>query len=75
MVLGPMYTRKNVQVVTDLQTNCKKVVVKAISGCTRTACSQLLCQIWNKLLSPCYKVDDGDRLAAGCSNKTDTGCS
>ena len=27
-----------------------------------------------KLLSPCYrKVDDGDRLATSCSNKTDTG--
>ena len=29
-------------VVTDLQTSCNKVVVKPISGCVRTACSQLL---------------------------------
>ena len=35
------YIRKNVQVVTDLQTSCNKVVVKPISGCVRTACSQL----------------------------------
>ena len=33
------YTRKNGQVVTDLQTSCDKVVVKLISGCVRTACS------------------------------------
>jgi hypothetical protein len=33
---------KNAQVVTDLQTSCNKVVVKPISGCVRTACSQLL---------------------------------
>jgi hypothetical protein len=30
-------------------------------------------QVWNKLLSPCYKVDDGNRLATSCSNKTNTG--
>jgi hypothetical protein len=30
------------QVVTDLQTSCNKAVVKLISGCVRTACSQLL---------------------------------
>jgi hypothetical protein len=66
-------TGKNMQVVTDLQTSCNKVVVKPISGCVRTACSQLLWQVWNKLLSPCYKVDDGNRLATSCSNKTNTG--
>jgi hypothetical protein len=43
-------TRKNAQVVTDLQTSCNKVVVKPISGCVRTACFQLLRQVWNKLL-------------------------
>ena len=32
-------------------------------------------QIWNKLLSPCYKVDNGNKLAARFSNKTNTGCS
>jgi hypothetical protein len=36
------YTHKNAQVVTDLQTSCNKVVVKPMSGCVRTACSQLL---------------------------------
>ena len=35
-------TRKNAQVVTDLQTSRNKVVEKPISGCVRTACSQLL---------------------------------
>jgi hypothetical protein len=35
-------TRKNAQVVADLQTSRNKVVVKPISGCVRTACSQLL---------------------------------
>jgi pyruvate carboxylase len=47
-------SRKNAQVVTDLKTSCNKVVVKPISGCVRTACSQLLRHDWNKLLSPCY---------------------
>jgi hypothetical protein len=59
----------------ELQTSCNKVVVKPISGCVRTACSQLLWQVWNKLLSPCYKVDDGNRLATGCCNNTNTGYS
>jgi hypothetical protein len=36
------HTRKSAQVVTDLQTSCTEVVVKPISGCVRTACSQLL---------------------------------
>ena len=43
------YTRKNAHVVPDLQASCNKAVVKPISGCVRTACSQLLCQVWNKL--------------------------
>jgi hypothetical protein len=35
-------SRKIAQVVTDLQTSSNKVVVKPISGCVRTVCSQLL---------------------------------
>jgi hypothetical protein len=66
-------TCKNAQVVTNVQTSCNKVVVKPISGCVRTACSQLLWQVWDKLLSSCYKVDDSNRLATSCSNKTNTG--
>ncbi len=27
-------------------------------------------QVWNKLLLPCYRVNDGNRLATVCSNKT-----
>jgi hypothetical protein len=67
------YTRKKAQVVTDLQTSCNKVVIKPISGCVRTACSQLLWQVWNKLLSSC----NGNRLATSCSDRTitNTGCS
>jgi hypothetical protein len=55
--------------------NCNEVDVKPISGCVRNACSQLLRHVWNKLLSPCYKVDDGNRLATSCSNMTNTSCS
>ena len=67
-------THKIAQVVTDLQTSRNKVVVQPISGCVRTTCSQLLWQVWNKLLSSCYvheyKVDDDNILATSCSNKT-----
>ena len=58
---------------TDLQANCNKVVVKPISECVRN--SQLLSEVWNKLLSSSNKINDADRLATGCSNKTKTGCS
>ena len=51
------HIKTHAQVVTDLQTSCNKVVVKPILLCVRTACSQLL-KVWNKLLSPGYKVDD-----------------
>jgi hypothetical protein len=36
----------------------------------RTPCFQLLQQVWDKLLSPCYKVDDDNRSPTSCSNKT-----
>ena len=36
------YTRKNAQVVADLQTSCYKSVHKLSTSCLRTACSQLL---------------------------------
>ena len=35
-----MYARKNAQVVTDLQTSCKKDVVKPISGCVPSCCAK-----------------------------------
>ena len=44
-------------------TSANNAVVKSFSGCVRTLCFQLLSLVWNKLLSPCYKVDDGGRLA------------
>jgi hypothetical protein len=37
-----MYTHKNAQVVTGLQTSCYKSVHKLSKNCVRTACSQLL---------------------------------
>jgi uncharacterized protein len=37
-----MYTRKNAQVVTGLQTSCYESVHKLSTSCVRTACSQLL---------------------------------
>jgi hypothetical protein len=68
-----LYTCNNAQVVADQTTTCNKVVVKPISGCVSTACSHAV--VWNKFLSPGYKVDDGNRLATSCSNKINTGCS
>ena len=34
-----VYTRKNAQVVTSLQTSCNKSVHKLSTSCVRTACS------------------------------------
>ena len=57
------YTRKNAQlVVTDLQTSCYKAVHKLSTSCVHTACSQLLEQVWNKLLTTCNKLDGIIRL-------------
>jgi hypothetical protein len=47
---------KNAQVVTGLQTSCYKSVHKLSTSCVRTACSQLLEQVWNKLLTTCNKL-------------------
>ena len=46
-----VYTRKNAQVVTNLQTNCYKSVHKLSTRCLRTACSQLLEQVVNRSLN------------------------
>ena len=35
--------------------------------------SHCLFPVWNKLLSPCYKVNNGNRLATSCFNKTNIG--
>ena len=37
-----MYTRKNAQVATDLQTSCNKSVHKLLTRCIRTACSKFV---------------------------------
>jgi hypothetical protein len=66
---GRLLHTQNVQVVTDLQTSCNKVVVKPISGCVRTCLFALLVSR-NKLLSSCYKVDNGNRFAnTSCSKR------
>jgi hypothetical protein len=57
--------RKNTQVVTGLQTSSNKSIHKLSTSCVRTACSQLLEQVWNKL-------DALSDLLQDCSNKSDT---
>jgi hypothetical protein len=43
------------------------------TSCDRTACSQLLEQVWNKLLTTCNKLGGIiSDLSQGCSNKSDT---
>ena len=40
LILSPtLYTRKNAQVVTSLQTSCNKSVHKLLTSCVHTACS------------------------------------
>ena len=39
---GRLYTRKNAQVATDLQTSCNKSVHKLLTRCIRTACSEFV---------------------------------
>ena len=64
LLLG--YTRENAQVVTELQTGCNKVV-RLSRYQDVFALLVPSCCVWNKLLSSCYKVDDGNRLATSCS--------
>jgi hypothetical protein len=47
------------------------------SGCVCTTCSQtqLLWQVYNKLLSLCCEVGDSNRFATSCFNMTNTGYS
>ena len=52
------FTRKNAQLVTNLQTNCYKSVHKLSRRCLRTACSQLLEQVVNSCWTSCNKLDD-----------------
>ena len=62
-LLSSSYTRKNAQVAIQV---CKQVVYKSVhklsTSCVRTACSQLLEQVWNKLLTTCNKLDGIIRL-------------
>ena len=37
-----IYTRKNAQVATDLQTSCNKSVHNLFTRCIRTACSEFV---------------------------------
>ena len=49
-----------------------QIVVKPISRCVRTACSQCCNKSGKSCYHLVYKVDDGNRLATSCSNKTNT---
>ena len=53
-----IYTRKNAQVGTSLQTSCNKSVHKLSTSCFRTACSLFVVTLSD--------------LLQGCSNKSDT---
>jgi hypothetical protein len=53
------YTRKNL-------TACQEYVFALLVPCCW--------QVWNKLLSSCNKVDEANRLATSCSNKSDIVC-
>ena len=62
-------TNKLLPICSHLQTSCyqsvhiyKQVVTKLSTSCLRTACSQLLEQVWNKLLTTCNKLDGIIRL-------------
>ena len=58
-----LYTRKNAQVVTcnKLTSKLQQVCHQTVTRFIRTACSQLLQQVVDKLLSTCNKVDDDCR--------------
>ena len=68
------YTRKNAQVVPDLQTSCNKVVVKPIQDVFALLVPSCCDKSGTSCYQSFYKVDDGNRLATSCSNKTNTGC-
>ena len=70
----PFQAYTQTQVVTDLQ-----VVTRLLSSRYQDVFALLVPSCCDKsgtkFLSPCYKVDDGNRLATSCSNNTNTGCS
>jgi hypothetical protein len=49
---------------------CKQVVTRLLLSRYQDVFALLVpsCCVWNKLLSSCYKVDDGNRLATSCSS-------
>ena len=55
-----------------LQKSCNKVGVKPISGCVPLLAHS--CESLEQLVSPCYKVYDGNRLATSCSWLFVTSC-
>ena len=56
----------------DFQRRFKKVVVKLISRCVLALLVSSCCdKVWNKLLSPYYKVDDGNTLAKADVTRND----
>ena len=55
-----------------IEVNCKRPTVLSDLAIYSTSRN---CDKSGTMLSPCYKVDDGNRLATSCSNMTDTNCS
>ncbi len=58
--VNSLHTHINAHVVIDLQKQVVARLLLAFSCCDKTQSISL---------SPCYKVDNGDRLATSCSNK------
>jgi hypothetical protein len=65
-----VYTRKNAQVVTGLQTSCYKSVHKLSTSCVRTACSQLTCYkvVLTSLMQSWYNKNVTKLTTQGCNN-------
>ena len=62
------FTRKNAQVVTDLQTSC---IARLLSSRYQDVFALLVPSCCDKSgTKSCYNVDDGNRLVTSCSNKT-----
>jgi hypothetical protein len=68
------YTRKNAQVVTNLEQTCSNAVPttcqQVCSHCLFPACWQVV----NGLLTTCYKVIELNRLVTSCSNNLLSSC-
>ena len=67
-----IYTRKNAQVATDLQTSCNKSVHKFLTRCIRTACSEFVRTSLEQAVDKLTSLMGLSDLLQDCSNNTDT---